>query len=686
MLGKHKPLGSQIHKTSIQKKLMVPLVALVLVVFLLLAGTQYWATKTKAEKEIQDKLITNTRLASLVYSNALWNYNYEGMADIANAMMLDSEIGLVAVRSFAGREIFSKQAEGEEYHETYMSRMEIPITYQSQPIGIVSVEVTTYFRQSALQRDLFQMIGFLVLMIGAVVLVISRVAHSVTAPIEQLEKSAEEMAQGNFEQRIIIESGDEVGRLAEKFNTMSASLSNLISERDEVTEELTITNEALEVINNRQIEEIRERIAAQEALAASEEKYGKAFKNLAEVVGLTKVSDFKYLEVNDVFFKALGYVKEEVIGFSSAAFGLWERAEDREQFFTLLQKNGSVRNFETRWMTKEREVRIGLQSAEIITIGGEQYEIFIWNDITERIQAEEALRAAHSHLELKVEERTSELMALNEELMAMNDELVSTLDRLKRTQQQLLQSEKMAALGSLVAGMSHEISTPIGIAVTSVSYVQKELAEIEKKLLAGTLRKAEFEEFISETDVFIQTTARNLERADLLIRSFKQISVDQTTEEKRRFGVKAYLEELLLSLNPLLRKTAHQVLLECSESLEITSYPGALAQILTNFVTNSLRHGFEENFAGTIRISMDQFGSLYTLTYSDNGKGMTPEVLERIYDPFFTTKRGVDGGTGLGLHLVYNIVTQKLGGEIKCFSEPGNGVNFVITFPDLYGD
>lgn len=643
-------------RMTIKRKLTIPLAAVMVLVFALLGLSQLNAAKTAAETAIRDKLSAGSRLASLVYSNALWNYNYDSMADIAEAMMLDPEIGQVSLRTNSGREIFTRNASGQEYAPEFMSRVESTISYQGQDIGIVRIGATVYFRQQALRRELLQSGLFLVLTLGALVLVINRVARSVALPIRELARNTEELARGNLSHRIQMDSQDEIGHLADKFNQMADSLAQMMAER----------------------------ISAQEALAASEEKYGKAFKNLSEVVGLVRLTDQRFVEVNDYFFEALGYSHEEVIGHSSREFGLWVDDSRRSLFFEKLLTDGFVRGFQSQWKTKAGERRDGHSSAEIITIGGESYDIFIWNDVTEALSAQEVLRSANDQLERKVDERTSELTALNEELMAMNDELVSTLDRLKRTQQLLLHSEKMAALGSLVAGISHEISTPIGISVTGISYVEKELKTIRSRLEAGDLSRSEFREFLDETTELARTTARNLERADLLIRSFKQISVDQTSEEKRQFKVKGYLEELLLSLNPLLKGSRHHVEIQCPEDLEITTYPGVLAQVLTNLITNSVRHGYHPGDSGHISIQMDRFGTLYTLNYRDDGQGMTAEVLEHIYEPFFTTKRGAEGGTGLGMHLVYNIVTQKLGGEIKCFSAPGEGVSFVVTFPDLF--
>ncbi len=395
-----------------------------------------------------------------------------------------------------------------------------------------------------------------------------------------------------------------------------------------------------------------------------------------------------YIGGNKAFEDYIGMKQDQFIGKTAYDIAPAELAAVYDQSDRALLDNQGIQSYEASVLYADGTRHDVVFNKAVFTNAEGQVAglIGVILDISERKQAEETLRVGHTQLELKVEERTSELMALNQELMAMNDELVSTLDRLKKTQQQLLHSEKMAALGRLVAGMSHEISTPIGIAVTGVSYVQLELKQINKKLRDGTLRKAEFEEFIAEAALFIHKTVANLERADLLIRSFKQISVDQTHESKRRFNVKAYLEELILSLDPLLRNKPHQVILICPDNLEMISCPGEFAQMITNFITNSIKHGFEAEFSGIMRIQVDKFGDFYTLTYSDNGKGMTQDVLEHIYDPFFTTKRGAEGGTGLGLHLVYNIVTQKLGGEIKCFSEPGKGSEFIITLPDIYGE
>jgi signal transduction histidine kinase len=187
------------------------------------------------------------------------------------------------------------------------------------------------------------------------------------------------------------------------------------------------------------------------------------------------------------------------------------------------------------------------------------------------------------------------------------------------------------------------------------------------------------EQYLQTIGDSIAIIRTNLQRASDLVRSFKQVSVDQSSEARRTFQIKSYLEEVLLSLHPRLKKTRHQVVIDCPETLEITSFPGAISQIVTNLLMNSLIHAYGPDDEGTIRIAVSRSGDKLTLRYSDDGKGMEPDVVSKMFDPFFTTNRG-GGGTGLGMHIVYNLATQTLGGTIQCDSEPGVGTTVTIDF------
>ena len=165
-----------------------------------------------------------------------------------------------------------------------------------------------------------------------------------------------------------------------------------------------------------------------------------------------------------------------------------------------------------------------------------------------------------------------------------------------------------------------------------------------------------------------------------LIRSFKQVAVDQSSGERRKFLVRTYIDEILLSLAPRLKKTPHRIELDCPEAVMLDSYPGALAQILTNLVSNALMHAFPDGRVGHLRIAVETIGPLLRLSFHDDGVGIPQSDLRRVFDPFFTTKRG-SGGSGLGLHIVYNLATQILRGDISVTSEPGRGATFVLTIP-----
>ncbi|MCX7023563.1 MAG: HAMP domain-containing sensor histidine kinase [Spirochaetes bacterium] len=254
------------------------------------------------------------------------------------------------------------------------------------------------------------------------------------------------------------------------------------------------------------------------------------------------------------------------------------------------------------------------------------------------------------------------------------------LERLvaERTQQ-LVEAEKMAFLGSLVAGVAHEINTPVGVAVTAASHLQERGAEVEKEFRERSLTRSALEAFLAESAEASGILLTNLRRTSDFVRSFKQVAVDQTNEERRIFKVKPYLEEIVFSLRPKLKKTRHVVEVDAPEGLTLNSMPGMFAQIVTNLIINSLTHGFDEGAAGRIDIQARVQGGKFALHYRDNGKGIPRENLQKIFQPFFTTRRS-HGGTGLGLYIVSNIVTN-LSGSISCTSEPGQGVEFIVTLP-----
>ena len=309
------------------------------------------------------------------------------------------------------------------------------------------------------------------------------------------------------------------------------------------------------------------------------------------------------------------------------------------------------------------------------------------NRLLEKLQNNMEVRlsqtAESEHLkgELKERERREvEMRKYQLQLEDSNREFKEILRDLRETQKQLVQAEKMAALGQLVAGVAHEINTPIGVSVTSASFLAEKMEEIEKSFKAGQLSTKLFEDFINYGSETAGLILNNLNRASELVKSFKEVAVDQTSDVEREIFVRNYLDEILLSLSPKLKDVNPEIQIDCDSTLFIKCYAGAFFQIFVNLINNSLLHGFVPNQPAIIRISALVENDSLVLTYSDNGKGIPTEDLDNIFLPFFTTNRG-QGGMGLGLHIVYNLVTQKLKGLIECSSQPNEGATFKVMMP-----
>jgi signal transduction histidine kinase len=282
--------------------------------------------------------------------------------------------------------------------------------------------------------------------------------------------------------------------------------------------------------------------------------------------------------------------------------------------------------------------------------------------------------AAYNEMIGQVESRTEALSAAKEQAEAAYADL-------KRAQESLVLSEKLASLGSLVAGVAHEVNTPIGNCLTTATHLETTVGAFAEKLAGGRLTRGEAQHFVQAAEDSTAIIVKNIGRAAELILGFKQVAADQTSSERRPFELGASLNEIMVSLQPAFRRTPHRVSVTCLEAIAMDSFPGALAQVVSNLVMNSLIHGLDDDRPGTVAIDATAGGDhTVVIRYADDGRGIAPEHLARVFDPFFTTRRHA-GGTGLGLHIVHNIVFKTLGGEIAIENQPGRGVAFVLRLP-----
>jgi len=283
---------------------------------------------------------------------------------------------------------------------------------------------------------------------------------------------------------------------------------------------------------------------------------------------------------------------------------------------------------------------------------------------------------------LQLQQEVKERQQAENQLQEKAQQLEQTLHNLKQAEAQLIQTEKMAALGGLVAGIAHEINTPIGIGVTAASLLAEKTTAFYDRFRSNTMKRSDLEKFLDIALQSSQMTLTNLNRAVELIQSFKQVAVDQSSESKRLFNLRDYLDEILLQLSPKLKTTKHRVEVRGDSHLNLNSFPGVFSQIVTNLVMNSLIHAYEPDEQGQITLEFRQLGDEILFEYADDGKGIAPKDLSKIFEPFFTTRRR-QGGSGLGLHIIYNLVTQKLGGTIQCESKPGLGTKFTIKLLNI---
>jgi signal transduction histidine kinase len=298
------------------------------------------------------------------------------------------------------------------------------------------------------------------------------------------------------------------------------------------------------------------------------------------------------------------------------------------------------------------------------------------DDLDARDELGEMARAVEVFRSNAIAKRQTEL-----DLNASKENAEDALRELQDAQRSLIEAEKFAALGGLVAGVAHEVNNPVGISLTVASSFARRCAQFSDEIRDGAVRRSKLEEFIAGSHEAAKQLVTNLNRAADLIQSFKQVAVDRTHAERRIFDLREATEQLIVSVRPALKHSTVWLSVEMPEGIAMNSYPGPYGQVLTNLVLNALTHAFPHGRMGSLRLSARPLGSdQVEIEFADDGIGMSQDVQRRAFEPFFTTRRN-RGGTGLGLHIVYNLVTRRLGGSLKLESEAGRGTVFRIKLP-----
>ena len=410
------------------------------------------------------------------------------------------------------------------------------------------------------------------------------------------------------------------------------------------------------------------------AIRASEEKFNLFFNASPVAVGVMEKQGGKYLylDVNRAWENLMGYRREEVLGTGISRDGIVAESSARKQLMASLEGKRLVPWLETWARRADGTTFLAEGAIGQVNMQGKDLVIYSIHDVTLKHQMEQDLRALNAELEQRIQKRTETLTQTNEALQ-------QAVEDLQMAQAQLVRSEKLAALGSLVAGVAHELNTPIGNGLMAISSLSHK-AKTFRTLAESGLKRSDLTQFVTQVETAGDIACRNLARASELISSFKQVAVDQTSSQRRQFDLAELVHEIELTLQPMLKRTPYSIETRVEPGLAMDSYPGPLGQVLSNLIQNAVVHAFQGREDGHVVVQAQRVNGLVELSVSDDGVGIPAELLGKVFDPFFTTRLG-QGGSGLGLHIAHNMVSSVLGGQIDVRNRPEGGTVFTVRCP-----
>jgi PAS domain S-box-containing protein len=499
--------------------------------------------------------------------------------------------------------------------------------------GLSTSELAKARDEVVLQSGLISLAG-----LGLGVLLFYMFSQGIGRRLRTLTAQAENMFKSAFGRPLPDTAGDEIEVYARSLNTMGAALRERLQQLE----------------------------ASERRLSESETRFKALFDMTPVPLTVTDRSG-RIIATNQALARVFGYGPEQLIGKRSNEVKFWSEPGERERLWQMYMRDGAVYGEIAGIVLKDGSPgKVAIWSSTF-TLGGADAIIWALLDLTAEIKAKQDLEDLNASLETRVRERSADLE--------------SALETLQQTQHDLIASEKMASLGSLVAGIAHELNTPIGNSLLASTALADKVNAFEAQLSGGTLRRTALSSYTEEVRMASGLISSSLQKAANLIASFKQIAVDQTNDQRRTFNLLSVVLDTTATYTPRLKRANCEPTYDVPPSLELDSYPGSFYQIFTNLLNNVLAHAFEGRDHGTIAIAAVELdGGMVDITFSDDGIGMADDVRRHVFDPFFTTKMG-HGGTGLGMNIVYNIVTGVLGGRIAVESSPGTGTTVRITVP-----